>query len=995
MNPFEFLKSWPRDERVIFWLAFGLVLAALGVFWQGWLVYPGPVITLEHFQQVQPVETITHTFSVGLVNLGVPADSSLIIESIFGSRLHPNLWASVVFLVALSGSFLLVLTVISTLSRFWFLIGMGSVMLLLTSLRLDALQVFGLGNKTTTIAVLLLLGGLSYYLHAIRRDLSLGRRLIFFSILILVVGLVFGFFSRTTAPLYHVAVNGLVAGMVVTVVFVLMVAHEIIAGIVTLTTQRAGRSRNLIQFLILSGGYLVNLALMFASKIGYIQWEFFALNSFFVFTLSVVLGWWGFRQRIALYDHILPSAATGLLFYGALALTAVATMGYFAATAGDMMLDVFDDVILAAHLGGGIIFVFYVIANFGPMLMKNLPVYKVLYKPETMPHFTYRIMLVIATFAVISMASYWKTYINQSTAAYYNAYGDLYRALGDDALAEADYLRSVQFRNQNLHAHYALASIYGERVDTFKEKAEYNEMRDWSPAVPVFLNMAETDARSGNILTAALTIDEGKKKFPKSGALQNAAGLAFLKLKSADSAFYFFQQAARLPGTAQAANTNLTAAAALFLSPVAPDSLIAVEEGKDQGKPANTMALANTQGRRLKATGQWSHDTALSVYQAALLANFLINQNANADTAIINQATRLAHISANGQFKDMLLTSAAHARYARGDVKTAMDVLREVNFTGATAKTLSLMGLWLLEQNNPLMATTYFRLAAEKQHPYALYHLALASTASDSLTQAYFYWDSLSHTKSKELATVADLIKKTLTATPAEALTLSDEGKYYYCGHKIALQDSAAFLKIINSMSDPNMQARARLDRAQRWFVLDETDAALYQLRQISTVSVKLKKPLEQLALMVAADKRNYSFITEQLGKGVDITLNQRQYLEAVLAEGNGRLEEAHDKYLALAQSNNQFDEGLAAASRFFLAHDTTERLQKFSLLVDGLLAKPNSVKILKQHVLGAMALGLPEPAQESLDKLRGLLPDKSFRKFIAAHPEYFKAVTK
>ena len=59
-------------------------------------------------------------------------------------------------------------------------------------------------------------------------------------------------------------------------------------------------------------------------------------------------------------------------------------------------------------------------------------------------------------------------------------------------------------------------------------------------------------------------------------------------------------------------------------------------------------------------------------------------------------------------------------------------------------------------------------------------------------------------------------------------------------------------------------------------------------------------------------------------------------------------------------------------------------------MLVDGLLAKPNSVKILKQHVLEAATLGFEDVAQNSLDRLRMLIPDKSFKKFIAGHSVFF-----
>jgi len=85
-----------------------------------------------------------------------------------------------------------------------------------------------------------------------------------------------------------------------------------------------------------------------------------------------------------------------------------------------------------------------------------------------------------------------------------------------------------------------------------------------------------------------------------------------------------------------------------------------------------------------------------------------------------------------------------------------------------------------------------------------------------------------------------------------------------------------------------------------------------------------------------------------------------------------------------LLSGNNQYEDGIVAAVRYFAA-DTQNQLKNFSNLVDGLLAKPNSVKILKQHVLMAATLGFENEAQDSLNKLRKLVPDASFKKFIAA----------
>jgi len=990
MFSLQFWKSWSKPYQITFWIFSFFVSVSIIFFWISWSASPAPVITYDHFQQIQRIEVQSHSFQVGLINLVVPSDSYLIFENIFGSKLQPNSFALYFFLGALSISFLFFISIISTLSRYWFLIGMGLVMLFLAGLRFEALEIFGLSNKIITILVVLFFDGLAFYFHAFRKETTFIQRLLTFLVLIIAIAAGSFFFSHTASPFLHLAVNGLVAGIILCLIFILMVAHEVIAGFVTITTQSMKSSKSLQHFLILSAVYLVNLALMFASKMGFIGWSFFSINSFFVLTVSAMLGVWGFRQRGIVYENIISEEPIGVFFFLSIMLTSISTMGYFAASASDMMMDALDDLIMAAHLGCGVIFFLYVIANFGPMLVKNLPVYKVLYKPETMPHFTYRLMSIIATFAVISTAVSWKTYINQATASFYHAYGDLYLSLGDDATAEVYYTKSIQFRNQNLHAHYGLSSIYGLRYESLKEKKEFEKSIDWTPSVPVYLNLSEIYAAQGDMLEAALTIDEGKKKFPKSGELLNATGLAFMKLKSPDSALYFFNETKKTKSTSQIGETNMLGASVLFNADHAIDSVMSLKETSHDGVKVNTLAFANQKQLQLIFEGKLELDTALTVYQAALLCNYLVNQKERADTALISQVVTLAGRPSNAGFKEKLLVSVAQSLYAKGEVKRALQTLREAAYRSGEAHYFSLLGLWLLEQNNPLAASGYFKMANEKQLHLALYHQAIAETEADSLNQAFVSWDSLSRSNDKLIGPFASMMKKVLLSKNSEIATSSDEEKYYFCRYKIGMMDSLLFERTANGIANEKLRVRAKVDRSKKWFVLDESEKVSSMLMQISdNVDKNLQAEIDQLSLMIAAEKGDWNFVGKKLNSGVEVPFNQRVYLEALQAEQNGNANEASIRYRYLVNANNQFEEGIVAASRFF-ANDSTDRLKNFSLLVDGLLAKPNSVKILKEHVLQCIGLGLQQEAQDSLDKLQLLMLPSSFKKFITAHPDYF-----
>jgi hypothetical protein len=789
MYSIQFWKHWQRPYQYFFGFLVTVFLLALVLFWRGHFLYPAPAIGYDHYQQLESIETPSHAFSVGVFNLTVPVDSYLIFENIFGSSLHPNIFASYFFLATLIISFVVFVAIVPDLSRYRFLIAMGIVILFLTSLQVDSLEVFGLQNQTVTIALILLYGLLAFYFHVQKTGLAFIKRFSVFAALTLVIGFGIYFFSKTTMPLLHVSTTGLLAGTVVCLIFILMVAHEIVAVFVTVITKSLRSQRSLQHFLFLTVIYLANVFLIFASKMGIIEWSSFSVSPFFLMTTSAVLGIWGFRQRQPQHENILDNEPLRIYFFLSLALVTLGSTTFFVSTASDMMIDALEDYIIACHFGVGLIFMLYVIANFAPMLKNNLSVYKVLYKPETMPLFTFRIMAVIATFAVLSWAVSWKTYLNQVAATYYHAQGDLFLAKNDPRAAENLYLKSLRFRNQNLHAHYALAGIYESRSESNKERRHYEEAITWTPSIPVYLNLAYAYTSRGDVLEAVLTLDEGKKRFPKSGEILNAVGLSFLKLKQKDSALHSLSKAIAMRATTTIGKVNLIASEALFQGSQMVDSTFEWRNINGSALYSNELALANLNrlGKRMEAEGSFSSDSSLTIYEAMTLCNYLINQKEAVDTALIRKAIDLSRKETNDAFAEELLISSAHALYAKGLIKEALQIVREMAYRANEGKYFSLLGLWLLEQNNPALASVYFKSAADKSHAGALYHQAIAEAEAGDLNQSYLQWDSLKKSPDKRTVGLAEKMVRVLKAKPEQVSGLSDEEKYYFCRYKIPL----------------------------------------------------------------------------------------------------------------------------------------------------------------------------------------------------------------
>ena len=994
MHTLQFWKLWNKPYQSFFWLLSLLLILSIGFFWYSYAQNPAPVVSWDNYQELQTEEITTRSFQVGLYTVPVLADNFMIFETQLGSQLQPNLLASYFFISILLIALVVILAVISMLKRFWFLIGMGLFCLFVVSLQLEALEIFGLINKLPTGAIILLVAALAYYFHAFRSQASFFLRLVSFTILFISIGIGIVLFSQTQSPILYLSTTGYSIGFLITLVFILMVGPEIPAAFINVLTQGTKQTKTLRHFLIITGIYITNLILAYAIKTGYLELNIWVINFFFLFTISALLGIWGFRQREPQYETILPADPYGVYVIVAMAIISFTTIGHFFASANDPVIEVIRDVIMYSHLGYGIIFFAYVLANFGSMLMQNLPVSKVLYKPNTMPYFTFRLMGLICTIAFLVYDTNYKSVVNQVYSSYYNEQGDLYYAQGADQLAEGFYNKSVTFRNQNHHAHYALASIQAARYEPQKEREELAKAAEGTPSEFSFVNLSDAYQRSGNPLQAADVLTLAKSKF-QSGSIENALGLAYLKLKMADSALLSFQKASNYHETKNIAETNLLGASAKFKINYPADSLLQLIGSDKAGPRANALALANLQNLPIALQFSLGTDTTFSATKATYLCNYLINQQGKVDTTLLSQVVSLARKPSNSYFKEVILMAASQAFYTQGSVRKAFDLAREIAYTSGRGKYFNLLGTWALEQNNPQIAANYFEIAKGKRVPSALFHEALASTESDSIPSALDLWDSVRQSTDTSQVNFAKRISNVLKSNATQALALSDFDKYNYCRYKISISDTVSFWRIVSSIKNEELKARAILDLSKKWYQHDEAPVSFDIIKRVKGLKLTDKNIYNQILLlnmMLLAELDPESFSTQQLDKALPFQgayPNELLYLKALQDEQTGNTEAAKLKFEFLSTANIHFEEGLIASARFF-STDTTDRLKSYSIIVSGILARPNSIKLLKAYVKEAALIGFDDEANESLEKLKRLLPPLAFNTYVAENPDFF-----
>ncbi|MBK5279607.1 MAG: hypothetical protein JJE09_12165, partial [Bacteroidia bacterium] len=815
---------------------------------------------------------------------------------------------------------------------------------------------------------------------------SFVKRILTISIITIIVGALLLSFSNAPLPAYHLAASGYIAAIILSVIFIVMVSHEILALFINLVSRGTRQIKSLKHFLIISAIYMVNIFLAYANKINLIEWDYLAINFFLLLTISGILGIWGFRQRQSQYEGIIDADPFGVYLFVSLACICFGAIAWFISCSNDPAISALQDVIIYSHLGFGIIFLLYVLSNFMGMLNENLQVYRVLYQPNNMPYFTFRFAGIIATLAFVFYNT-WQVPVRNAQAGYYNAMADIYKS-NSPKLAEAYYTTAGTYGFQNHHANYAIANLEAKRGDEYKESTFYKRASGTRPTEMSYLNWTDTYQRKQSWLEAMLTLQESSKDFPKSGAIKNTQGLIYAKLNILDSALFLLEESRGYPLSKNPAETNIVGLIAQKNLPIDADSLFNLIGSTHAGFEANTLALANLQGEKIQMQLSLPKDSVLDLFSATLLQNYLINHLGEVDSTTINQTINLARVKGNAHYAGDLLFTSALSLYADGQVGKAFSLLEEVIFSSnKQGKLNNILALWALEQDAPDVALKYLTYAIDQKFADASLTNAIALSEAGKLGEAIVAWDSL---KSQGDTTQLEMAESSLRvlALPEEFVSkFTDTDKYQYCRYRIEPYDSSSFLKVMMCIKNNDLRAKAILDRTRKLLNLDDLRAASQVFQKINGIEMSdknLYQDFKHTELRVLAAKRDFRSLEQQLKVATfrKDQKNQLIFYTTLISESTGQNGEIQKNYQWLSTANPFFDEAIVEAARFFKTN-SKERLKTYTILVNALQTNPQSVKLLKAYGLEAFQMGFDEYAQSAIDQLAELIGQPSVNKFL------------
>jgi hypothetical protein len=977
MSSLFFWNAWAKEYRVTWYVLSVIFILSMLFMWHGYFFGTETVFGWQKLQEQKILETSIHTFRLGPFVINVPGESYVILEYLEGSQVKPNIFSSYIFLAITFISLTVVLSVVTVLDKLWFYFGLALYSLLIFSLRLEVLGIFGVYSKITGVVAISFYLLPSFYFSQLRPSTPFVVRLGVFSIITIALGFVIGLASTERLPFYHLVLTSFTPTIIISVIFLILVAHEIFASFVYIASQ--GSTRSIQHLTILCTIYFANLLLTLAFELGLVSFDFIYLNVFLLLTISAILGVWGFRSREVVYQNLFPFYPFGSLLFLALGAICFSTIGHQLQNANDPGVFALRHAILFSQAGYGVIFLLYVLSNFGQMLSDNGPVHKVLYQPHRMPYFTYRLAGFIAMLSIFIYGN-WRTYVFNTISAFYITAGDFYTLLDDVSYANAFYQRGSSQGTFNNRSNYALAMNNASRYH-FEEAHELMEDANTKRPTPYSLTNAGTlFIKENRLRESVAAYRRSLEVSPDISAIFNNAAVSYIKLHHIDSALYFLGKARESKLTRTQAETNFFAMAALETIPINADSVYKSFDNESIGVLGNLYALSTILGVPVDQTKDPLGSERLDLYTATYLNNYILKNAKQLDTVFTNKAFKIASDSLNSDFSEVLKSSLAYAFYHQGNIARALQILAEQVYLSQSyqGKFNYVMGLWALEQNNPMLAADYFNYAETYEFKDAPFYHAIALTEAGQIREALVAWDSVQIRGDASQKEIASNVKRILTLPISEASGLSDGDKYQLCRYRISRKDSVIFNRILSSFDDPNYRAQALLDYSKRFLEAAEIEPAIRFYQRIGGLQLtnqKLYDDVRRFELRLLSYRGDLNGLATQINKGIKFREGidlEKIYYTALLSNASADSINAKKNFAVLARYNPYFEEGIIAAYNYFNKLEPSG-FEAYNILAEAIQINGNSILLLKAYHDAALNVGLEQYAASAAEKIREL----------------------
>jgi hypothetical protein len=690
-----FWQNWSKTEKLICFCILTILLFSIVLL--GLYSYRGldNVIHWDILSELDEIPTLTNSFSDGQLKYAVNGNAYLVKERFWASMMQINTTATYIFLGLLIIGLNLLLTAFSALPRYWFLGGMLALAGVFVTFRLET--VFNLTNQTGFLVAFAGFAGLAFYFNNFATKVGFVKRLAAFLLLTVVAYGIIWYFSKISHPFLAVASYGLLSAIAITILFVLLISHEIVAALVRIVSNSTIKGKSSLgQFIIISSIYLLNILLIFLEQNKYIDWNVLAISPIVLYLISMILGIWGFRNFSEESDNF-NFRTVGVWLYLGLAIIATATISLVFATGNDPLTDAIQSLIIVAHLIMGFAFFLYVILNFIQAIQKGLPVYRILYRPQFLELSLFRLGALVVIVTVFSLKNFYIYY--EANAGYYNTIADFYKSSGDLATAEAYYKEAIHNDVRNHKSNYALATLAMELNDKENTGLFLKNALEKNPSPYAYTGLSKVLQEKEMFFDALFAMQDGVRKFPDNQQLLTNLAWLYEKTKVTDSTLHYLKLAKEKCTDCDLADANLLAYT-LKYSKV--DSLTVSEEASTNASVsllANQSATVNGRNRISMAGISLGTDSALNVSQFALIYNLTTGADVKSPFSA-KDLQRIQQKAANQSFYEDLEFAIASQYYYRENKLEGLKHLTILANDSTKKKQLynQVVGMWYLQQ---------------------------------------------------------------------------------------------------------------------------------------------------------------------------------------------------------------------------------------------------------------------------------------------------------
>ena len=463
------------------------------------------------------------------------------------------------------------------------------------------------------------------------------------------------------------------------------------------------------KWLILFGFYAVNLIFSFGQLLYNVQTKIY-IPSFVFWITSICLGF--FQKHKKKNNH---SVFIGLGFIS------FSTAFLLLYTSNDPGIRAIETWALICQLITFVLFPLFIIRNFNSLIKLNLPIYKVVDKPQILPtYILFMGILILGSSFVFALNG---SAYHQITAAKYNAEGELAQILKDPFLAEIYYKQGLIHSKLNAKSNTSLARIAFQEKN-IEELAYYLSTSQVKfPNEKIAIALSNIYQNENHLFESLFALQGAHQKMPESIEIISQLAYTFEKLNQLDSSHYYYQKAFEYDSKSDLTRANFIYALAKFNK---KSNWTASDQGsKDPAILANLWGLGILQNYPISSKSiQNSFKPRADVRDLAMIYNSIPFFKDKQKLLPLNEMTKDTNISA--LFPEIKLAEAMQD-YFHHDPLNALEKIAfyiDVQPIDETEGLQALLDFWhqasLIPAASPKISNKLEAKSAVKKYPFQL-----------------------------------------------------------------------------------------------------------------------------------------------------------------------------------------------------------------------------------------------------------------------------------